>query len=291
VDVVRVVVEHRCRRLDLSPVERLVPAAAAEWAAARFGPDGRVLAPSQEPDDRLRLTAGAHDHPRATYLLAVGDDQGDVQQVQVRLGARSASGERRELDVRPAGAEPAGVWSATVRLADLPRGPLEKGRLPSASGEVEVDLRAVAAQEAAPAWARALLAVVVGSRLHVGADLDPAALSGPTRRTVARASGRCGRWSAALVVDVDAGTDWRLTCTLDLTATGIGRPVLAVVGARRVQGWLRQALEQVAGPSVVDEAERDLRRTEAATAAAGGPAPHVRTLVWGDGRAVVGGAT
>lgn len=289
----RVVVDHRCRRLDLSPVERLVPAAVVEWTGARFGPDGRVLAPSQQPDDRLRLVAGVHDHPRATYLLAVGDETGEVRDLQVRLEALSAAGDRRELDVRGADADRAGVWSAAVRLADLPRGPLAKGRLPSASGTAQVDLATLATTQDAPGWARALLPLVVGRALEATVELEPAALTGTgAARRLLRASGRCGRWGADLVVEVEeAGTDWRLTCALDLTATGIGRPVLAVVGARRVEGWLRQALEQVAGPSVVDEAERDLRRTEQETAEAGGPAPYVRTRLWGDGRAVVGGAT
>lgn len=292
----RVVVEHRCRRLDLSPVEQLVPALVAEWTGLRFGSDGRALSPSGAPDERVRLTSGHHDHPGATYLVEVPGEDGTAPGTQVvRLDATSAAGDRREVSVGPApGSEAPGApgWSARVRVADLPRGPLAKARLPSASGTVDVDLRPVARHDGMPPLLGRLALLVVGRDLRVEGEADPSALSATAgARPLLRASGRCGGWRADLAVDVRARDGWDATCTLELGARGPGRLVLAAVGRRRVERWVREALDAVAGPQALDEQERDLRRTAEETEAAGGPVPYVRERLWGDGQAVVGGAT
>lgn len=293
----RVVVEHRCRRLDLSPVERLVPALLQEWTGLEFGPDGRARRPGVAADDRLRLTSGRHDHPGATYVVEVPGDDGVVRdRQQVRLDASSASGDRRELTVAPVpGSEQPGTpgWTARARLADLPRGPLEKPRLPTVSGDLDLDLRPVARHPGMPPLVGPLALRLVGSALRVEGEVRPATLSGTSAaaRPLVRASGRCGGWHADLAVDVAAGEEWEATVALDLSARGPGRVVLALVGRRRVERWLRQALDSVAGPEAIDEEERGLLRTERETARAGGPGPYVRHLLRGDGRAVVGGAT
>lgn len=277
------------RRLDLGPVERLVPALVAEWRELGFDAAGRALDPRDgSPTETFRLVSGTHRRPGARYRVVSrppGETSLEADVVLRRDEAGSVSVSVSSL---------AGTWSVDVDLTGLPDGPLSEVARPRCELTGEVDLVRELRRADLPGPAGWLSTWLVGRSASGSAVLDVGALDAG-RSPLARARGGVRRASAEAGLEVTASLSrWELVATVEVA--GRGAAGLALRVARRwvephVVRGLEQALDRLAD---ADAHDRDLAHLAARTEAAGGPRALVRDELWSGpdaDRAVVGPGT
>jgi len=242
-------------RLDISlPVAALVPLR-EEWAALRFGADGRAINPvSGEPTDAIRLVEGRHRSPGARYETVIrtprmSADPDQVRALEAELLDRPdidwTEYHRRRAELStPTGEVDESISGFTVRSDDAralavtfadPKDrwsvdvDVEHGRIPRVLLTARADATSLIQDEGAPRW----LARRVGGTATGTATIDLSTIERRGGGTLAEGSGRVkllrGEGAATVTPSVSA---WDVDASVDLHGKGLGRLALRLLGKR-----------------------------------------------------------
>ena len=290
--------------MDLTPIVDVLPALREEWAGLQFDGSGTLVSPlSGDAVPALRLVAGRHRQPGATYRITVTSPKLELSEARRREFDdeaqkltrdratseqwRSHAARRREASVQvgtrqehfeatlhddnqrrlkfSVSDEPA-TWTLDVEI--------EHGRWPKVDLNGRIDLSAVLRADGTPGC----LAGFLGGTGRGSAVLELAALERGGQAI--RAEGRANRFRGSAKANIRASaTKWILDGTGSLRARGLGRLVLAFAG-RRVRDGINGSIDEFWTKARTNEWEQHLSQLRDQVDATGGPGPFVRRAIW-----------
>jgi hypothetical protein len=274
-------------RLDLTEVERLLPALRAEWADLDFGRHGAVRNPvTGATEERLALVAGDHRRPGATYRLLIPTDDGPADDDRTGLAARLRDkvaprprhrpvlvdlrrddDDRLECTVR----DPDDAWRVNVDVtwADLP----------------QIDGYAAFSPKAMFRGDEAMIGRLLGRRGVAEGRVVTARLGAKTSGkgpSLLAGEASLGAGSVTGAIDVDARRDtWNVVALATVRARGVARVAMPFLRRRLVRSFdAAQRAWWADAVTTAGKARTELDDLAADIARAGSPEAFVRAELW-----------